>query len=115
EVQLRPPDLAVADDVDLLDPRAVDLESPLDTDAAGDLPDGDRTGDPAAAQAHDGAFEGLDPLLATLDDSGRDADGVARGELGQVGAELVGGKRVEHVHGDGRPWFIAAAAAGDSV
>ena len=48
EVQLRASDLAVADDLDLLDPRAVNLERPLDADAARDPADRDRSGDPAA-------------------------------------------------------------------
>src|SRR3954468_6517255 len=63
EVQLGAPDLAVANDVDLVDPGAVDLERPLDADARRDLPDGDGSGDPAAAEPHDGALEDLDALL----------------------------------------------------
>ena len=101
EVQLGPANLAVADDLDLLDPRAVDLERPLDADAARDLADGDGAGDPAAAEAHDVALEDLDSLLAALDDARDDADGVARGEGREVGADLVGDDLVEHVHGGG--------------
>src|SRR4051794_16841607 len=67
EVQLRSTRAPVADDLDLLHARAVDLERPLDADAARDLPNGDRPGDSAAAHAHHGAFEDLDPLLAALD------------------------------------------------
>ena len=50
EVQLGAPGAAVADDLDLLDPRAVDHERPLDADAARDLANGDRPGDAAAAR-----------------------------------------------------------------
>src|SRR6187431_1969510 len=60
EVQLRAADLAVADDLDLLDPRAVDLERALDADARGDATDGDRRRDPAAAHPHHEALEHLD-------------------------------------------------------
>src|SRR5437899_407995 len=41
EVELRPSNLAVPDDLDLLDPGAVDLEGPLDADPAGDPSNGD--------------------------------------------------------------------------
>src|SRR5258706_9866679 len=98
EVKLCPAYLPVADDLDLFDSRAVDLERALDANAAGDLPDRDRSGDAPAAEAHDRALEDLDPLLAAFDDASGDADGVARGELGQVGADLVGDDLVEDVH-----------------
>ena len=62
-------------------------------------PDRDRAGDAAAAQAHDGALEDLDALAVALDDLGRHAHGVAGGELGQVGADLVGDDVVENGHG----------------
>src|SRR5436190_20646281 len=98
KVQLGPADLAVPEDLDLLDPRAVDLEGPLDADAARDPADGDRAGDPAAAEAHHDALEDLDPLAVALDDLGRHLDRVAGSDLREVGAELVGGDLVEHVH-----------------
>ena len=66
-----------------------------------DPADRDRAGDAAAAEAHDGALEDLDALAVALDDLGRDLDGVARGELGEVGAELVVDDLVEHVHAGG--------------
>src|SRR5215212_11574575 len=47
EVQLGAPHATVADDLDLLDPRAVHHERALHADAARDLPDGDRAGDAA--------------------------------------------------------------------
>src|SRR5688572_6705310 len=102
EVQLGAAHPTVAHDLDLLDARAVDHERPLHADAARDLADGDRAGDAAAAQAHDGALEHLDPLLAALDNAGGHLDRVARGELRQVAADLVGDDLVEHVHGGSR-------------
>src|SRR4029079_10901037 len=98
EVQLRPSNLAVADNLDLLDPRAVDLERPLDADAARDPADRDRAGDAAATKPHHGPLEDLDPLAIALDDLGRHLDRVTRGELGEVGAELVGDDFVEDGH-----------------
>ena len=75
-----------------------------------DAPDGDGAGDAAAAEAHDGPLEDLDALAVALDDLGRHLDGVTRGELGQVGADLVLDDLVEHVHGRflthrGQPWL----------
>src|SRR6202008_1725519 len=72
EVQLGAPDLAVTEDLDLLDPRAVDLEGPLDAAPRRDAPDGDGAGDPAAAEPHHGPLEHLDALAVALDDLGRD-------------------------------------------
>ena len=105
EVQLGAADLAVADDFDLLDARAVDLEGPLHADAAGDPADRDRAGDPAAAEAHEDAFEDLDPLSRALDDLRAHPHGVARGEDRQVGAQLVGDDLVEYVHAAIPSWL----------
>src|SRR5258705_13982486 len=99
EVELGASRDTVADDLDLLDARAVDLERPLDTDPGRDAPDRDGAGDPSAAQAHDGPLEDLDPLAVALDDLGRHLDGVTGGKVGQVGAELVLDDLVEHGHG----------------
>src|SRR4029079_19792213 len=98
EVQRGSPDLAVTDDLDLLDAGAVDLEGPLDADTARDPADRDRARDPAAAEAHHDALEDVDPRAVAFHDLGRDLDRVARGELGKVGAELVGDDLVEDVH-----------------
>src|SRR5215218_8142655 len=67
EVELRPSHLAVADDLDLLDAGAVDLERSLDADTTRDPAHRDRTGDATTAQAHNRAFEDLDPLTVALD------------------------------------------------
>ena len=77
------------EDLDLVDPGAVDLERPLNADAARNPPDGDGSGDPAAAEPHHHALEDLDPLAVALDDLGGHLDRVARGELGKVRPELV--------------------------
>src|SRR6185312_4197653 len=111
EVQLRAPRLAVPDDLDLLDPRTVHHERPLDADAAGDLAHRDRARDATATQAHDRALEDLDALLAALDHAGRHLDRVAGGELGQVAADLVGDDLVEDVHGGSFPAGARRAAA----
>src|SRR5262245_2021317 len=101
EVELRAADLAVADDLDPLDPRAVDLERALDAHARRDPSDGDRRRDAAVAHPHDEALEHLDALAVALDDLGGDLDRVARGDHRQVGAELVLDDLVDHVHGSG--------------
>src|SRR3990170_309040 len=108
EVELGPAGHAVADDLDLLDARRVDLEGALDADAGAQRAHGDRAGDAAAAQAHDRALEDLDALAVALDDLGRDAHGVAGRKLGQVAADLVRGDLVENVHRallTGGSWF----------
>ena len=89
----------MTNDLDLVDPRAVDLERSLDADAAGDPADGNRASDPATAEAHDGPLEDLDALAVAFDDLGRHLDRVPGSDLRQVGAKLVGDDLVEHVHG----------------
>src|SRR6516225_7416563 len=86
EVKLCATGDAVADDRDLLDARAVDLERTLDTDARRDPADRDGAGDPTAAQPHDGPLEHLDALAAALHDLGRHLDGVTRRDLGEIGS-----------------------------
>ena len=44
---------------------------------------------PLFAHAHHEALEDLDPLAVALDDLGGHLDGVARGDHGEVGAQLV--------------------------
>src|SRR6185503_13132667 len=98
EVQLGATNLAVTQDLDLVDPRAVDLERPFHADTGCDPADRDRPGDASAAQSHHDALEDLDALAVALDDLGGDLHGVTRGDLGQVGTELVLDDLVEHVH-----------------
>jgi len=99
EVQLGAPDLTVPNDLDPLDPRAVDLERALDADARCDPAHGDRGRDAAVAHPHHEALEHLDALAVALDDLGGDLHGVAGRDLGKVGAQLVLDDLVEHVHG----------------
>ena len=78
EVQLGAADLAVADDLDVVDARAVQLERPLHPDAAGDPPDGDGRSDAAVPRIRiTSALEDLDALAVALDDLRGDLDGVA--------------------------------------
>jgi hypothetical protein len=83
---------------DLLDARRMDLERSLNTNAAADRADRDRTTDAAAAEAHDRAFEDLDALAIALADAGRNAHGVARSEFRQVGAQLLRAYFVDDAH-----------------
>src|SRR5439155_1621193 len=76
EVELGATGDAVADHLDLLDPWAVDLERALDSDTGRNPANGDRAGDPAAAEAHDGPLEHLDALASSLDDLGRHLHGI---------------------------------------
>src|SRR4051812_35567800 len=78
EVQLRAPHLAVADDLDAIDAGAVELEGPLDADAAGDPANGDGRRDARIAHPKDEPLEHLDALPVALDDLRRHLDGVTR-------------------------------------
>ena len=96
-----PADLPVPDDLDPLDPGAVELERPLDADAGRDPPDGDRGGDAGVPHPHHEALEDLDALAIAFDDLCRHLDGVAGGDHRQVGSQLVLDDLVEHVHDGG--------------
>src|SRR6185503_21065152 len=90
---------AVTHNLDLLDARRIQVECSLDADAAAHGAHGHRTGDAAAAQAHDGAFEKLAALAVAFLDLDGNTHGVAGGEGGQVGPDLVGGNFVDDGHG----------------
>jgi hypothetical protein len=89
----------VTDHLDLVDPRRVHHEGALHADAAGDAAHRDLPVEAAAAHAHHGPLEDLDSLTASLDHLHRDAHGVARGDLGHVGAELLAFELLDGVHG----------------
>src|SRR5439155_25164893 len=97
-VELRTADRTARGDLDLVDARRVDREDPLHADAVGSLADGERLAAPAAAAAEHGALEDLDALLVTLDDAHVHAHRVARPELGQALAELLGLDAVDRIH-----------------
>src|SRR5512134_1896020 len=67
EVELRASCNAVTDHLDLLDARRVHHEGALHADAARDAANGDLLVQAAAAHAHYGALEDLDPLTGSLD------------------------------------------------
>src|ERR1035437_6002243 len=98
EVQLGAAGNAVAHHFDLLDARAIDLEGALDADAAGEAANSDRPLNAARAKAHDRACEDLDAFACSFDDTSRDLDRVARGELGNVGPDLFLADLFEQVH-----------------
>src|SRR5205823_137903 len=85
EGELLAPRHAVADHVDLVDAWRVDHEGSLHADSARDASDRDRLVESAAAHAHHGALEDLDPFTISLDHLHRDANGVAGSDLGKIG------------------------------
>src|SRR3954464_5324178 len=97
EVESRTARVAVAHELDLLHARRVDHERALHTDAAGDPADGDLLIDAAVTHAEHGALEVLKPLAVPFDDPHADAHGVSGPDLGQIGLQLLSGKRVQEV------------------
>ena len=61
----------------------------LNADAVGNAADREGLAAGAVAAGDDGALKGLQALAVALDDLDLDADGVADGELGNVGTELL--------------------------
>jgi hypothetical protein len=100
----------VTDDLDLLDPRCVDHEGPLDADAGGDATHGHPLVQPAAAQSHHGPLEDLDSLATALHHLDRHLHGVAGGDGRDVAAELLALKLLDRIHPVG-DLVIAALAA----
>jgi len=97
EVESRATGVAVADELDFLDARRVDHERALDADAARDPSDGDLLVDAAVAHAEHGALEVLKALSVPFDDPHANAHGVSGPDLGQIGLQLLSGKRVQEV------------------
>src|SRR5437868_2891913 len=89
--------MSVAHELDLLDARRMDHEGSLDADAARDPTDGDLLIDAAVAHAEHGSLEVLKALAVPFDDSDADAHGVSGPDLGQIGLQLLSGKRVQEV------------------
>src|SRR5437879_1378506 len=103
EVESCPAGVAVAHDLDLLETRRVDEEGAFDADTTRDAADGDLLIEAPATHPEDGALVVLQPLAVAFDDAHGQADGVSGPDLGEVGLELFGGKRLQdvvHRHND---------------
>src|SRR5438477_10090959 len=96
-VERGPARVAVPDELDLLDAGRVDHEGALDADAARDPADRDLLVDAAVTHAEHGALEVLKALAVPFDDPHADAHGVSGPDLGQIGLQLLSGKRVQEV------------------
>src|SRR6516165_2418316 len=88
-VQLGPAYPAPANDLDLVDGRAVHGKGPLHPYAVADLADGEGLPGPAALAPDHHALEDLDPGPASLDDPDVHLQRVSRPELRDVRANLV--------------------------
>ena len=76
-VELRTADLAAANDVNLLDERAVDREHTLNANTVRGAADGEGLRDAAMLLGNNGALKSLDTLLVAFLDADGDANGVA--------------------------------------
>src|SRR6185503_7335981 len=85
-VQLRATHAAAAQYLDVADHRAVYREDALDTDAVGDLPNGERLADTGPTLGDADAFERLNALLVAFLDAHVDAQRVARAERRDIRA-----------------------------
>ena len=83
-------DLTDLVDLDAVDERGLDGENPLDSDATGNLADGERLGEGVSAfdLDHD-ATELLEPFLVSFFDLVGHGDGVTCLELGEAGNFVV--------------------------
>ena len=89
-VEASPTNFADAVDGDLVDERRVHREDTLDTDAIGDLADGEALANTFALDLDNYALEDLNTLLVTLLDLVGDGNRVARLERRQLDATLEG-------------------------
>src|SRR5437660_11965496 len=97
EVERGPACVAVPDELDLLDAGRMHHKGALDADAARDPADGDLLVDAAVTHAEHGPLEVLKALAVPFDDPHADAHGVSGPDLGQIGLQLLSGKRVQEV------------------
>ena len=65
-----------------------------------DAADGDGPVQAAATHAHDRSLEDLDPLAGAFDHLDRHAHGIARGDLRDIGPELLALELLDGVHRD---------------
>src|SRR3990172_2672438 len=98
EEELRPADVALLLDLDLLDPRGVQREGPLDPHAVGFLPDLEGGGDRVAVESDHDPLEVLDPLLLPFPDPEVHAHRVPRLELREIAAQLRTLQFLEEMH-----------------
>src|SRR5690606_26833999 len=98
-VQLRAADLALGEDLDLVDHRAVDREGARDPDAEAELADGEGLADARAVAADDDALEDLDTRAGAFLNAHVHADGVAGTEVGHVGPHGSSVQLIQNVHG----------------
>ena len=97
EVKSRAAGMTMTDELDLFDARRVHHEGALNADAARDPTNGDLLVDAAVAHAKHGALEVLKALAVPFDDPHAHAHGVSGPDLGQIGLQLLSGKRVQEV------------------
>src|SRR5438477_5484275 len=94
-VELRAADPTMAFDLDLIDRWRVEREHAFDADAAGDLAHGEHLARAASPAGDDDALEDLDALFIAFLDLHVHLDGVARGEVRDVGARFA---RLDQFH-----------------
>ena len=97
EVEGRTARVPVAHELDLFDAGRVHHEGPLDADAARDPAHRDLLVHAAVTHAEHGALEVLKTLAVPFDDPDAYAHGVSGPDLGQIGLQLLSGKRVQEV------------------
>src|SRR4051812_5960390 len=97
-VELRSAHVAAGDDLDLGQGRRVDREGPLDPDAEAHLADREGLAGAAALAAYHRALKHLHALAVALDDADVHLQRVARGELGDVVAQLGAVDEIGAVH-----------------
>ena len=108
-VELGPPHVAAASDLELLDLRRVDGKGPLDADAEGLLANRERLPAPAALALDHDALEDLGPAAGALDHLEVDADAVAGREPRHPPQLALLDALDDRAHGLRRPRSDAAA------
>src|SRR5438046_4193519 len=97
EVERGPARVAVPNELDLLDAGRMHPEGAPDADPASDPAHRDPLVDAAVTHAEHGPLEVLKALAVPFDDPHADAHGVSGPDLGQIGLQLLSGKRVQEV------------------
>src|SRR5947207_6430210 len=92
---------AVTDHLNLVDAGSVDHERSLHADAAGDPAHRDRLVEAAAAHAHDGSLEDLNPFTISLDHLDRNTNRVAGSDRWPIGPQLFAFQLLDGIHDRG--------------